>query len=65
MTNEKITEILDKCKKCVYYCKSNNTCQLKKCRLGTEGYVTLFDKASCNPPADWMVAKLRKQRLER
>lgn len=33
-----------KCEKCFYYCKSNNTCQLKKCVSGLEGYVTLYDK---------------------
>ena len=38
-----------KCENCFYYYKRNNTCQLKKCRLGTEGYVTLFDKLFCTP----------------
>lgn len=39
----------NKCEKCVYYHKENDTCQLKKCSTGGDGYVTIFDRLFCEP----------------
>lgn len=37
----------NKCEQCIYYHKSNNTCQSKKCATCGEGYVDLFDLLFC------------------
>lgn len=38
-----------KCKECMLYHKSNNTCQSKKCAGVNDGKITLFDKLFCTP----------------
>ena len=37
------------CKECLYYHKTNNTCQSKKCATGGAGYVTWWDRLWCEP----------------
>lgn len=42
-------KFIGKCKKCVYYCEDNNTCQSKKCATSQAGYVSIIDKLFCKP----------------
>ena len=39
----------NKCKECIYYHESNNTCQSKKCATGREGYIGLSERLFCKP----------------
>lgn len=44
-----IMKLENKCKECVYYHESNNTCQSKKCATTREGYATFIDRLFCKP----------------
>lgn len=44
--------MLNPCKDCIYYCKENKTCQLKKYATYGDGKVSWIDRIFCSPRKD-------------